>query len=565
MLRRLPISVRIHLTTLIALAALLGCATIEVTGRTRQIESERAELLKGVVDSSIAIVSRFEGEERAGRMPRDAAQAAALTAIKAMRYRGNEYLWVNDMLPRMVMHPFRPELEGKDLSDYKDPTGLHVFTAIVQVVKTNGSGLLNYLWPRPGSEKAVEKMSYVAGFAPWGWVIGTGVYIDDLRATQHAMLMRGFGTAAGAALLVGLFAWLIARSIVRPLGAITAATKAISEGALDAAVPGTDRGDEIGILARALDGSRQQSMENSRLEAHAAAARAAQDGRRSAGERHTNEFGVSVADVMTSLTGSAAGMRRAAAAMAQAADRTRGRAGETAAGASSSARDLATVAAAAEELYASTGEISRLAVQAADSSREAVNRAGATDAAIRGLSGTAERIGAVVKMISDIAGQTNLLALNATIEAARAGEAGKGFAVVASEVKALASQTAKATEEIAQQVAEIRAATTEAVAAASGVGTTIGRMDEISAAIAAAVEEQGAATREIATSVSAVSQSTEQAARSMDEVSGYAKSAGDVSREVESAADAVAMQADTLRAEVDRFLGAMRTLTGTAT
>jgi methyl-accepting chemotaxis protein len=311
-------------------------------------------------------------------------------------------------------------------------------------------------------------------------------------------------------------------------------------------------------MARALETFRQGVEEKARLEAAAAAEQAQRARRQAAIERHTEEFGRSIAGVMDQLRSAAGGMRNSAGEMAKATEGTRTQAESTAAGAEESARNLAAVAAATEELTVSVSEISRQVAAAASAAREAVDRAETTSTRVQGLSEAAGQIGDVVRLISGIAGQTNLLALNATIEAARAGEAGKGFAVVASEVKALANETARATEQIGQQVAAIQAATLDAVGAVQQVGTAIGSMNEVAAAIAAAVEEQGAATRDIAASVQTVARQNTDATAAMQEVSSVAAAARGTSGEVLDAAEGLAKIAGTLREEVDQFLAAMR-------
>ncbi|MDO9711057.1 cache domain-containing protein [Paracraurococcus lichenis] len=558
MLSKARIGLRIHLTTMLAVVGLLGLAGLQALDHVRDLERDRVAILQSITQAAASVIAAYHAEETAGRLDRPAAQAAALSAVRKLRYGADEYVWVNDLASRMVMHPARPELEGKDMAGFKDPTGFALFQAFTETVRRQGAGMVGYRWPRPGADEPVEKLSYVQGFAPWGWVLGTGVYVDDLRAAQRQALLRAMAEAIPAALLVGLLAWRVARGIVRPLTAVTAATERLAAGEVETQVPGRDRGDEVGILARAVETFRLQGVEKRRLEAAAAAEQARRDRRQAAMDRHTLDFGATVAGVMETLRGAAEEMRGAAERMARVAEQTRDRSASTAAGAEASAHDLGTVAAAVEELSASVGEIARQVTHAAAAAQQAVGRARATDATVRGLSEAAGRIGEVVQLISDIAGQTNLLALNATIEAARAGEAGKGFAVVAGEVKTLAEQTARATEQIAGQVAAIQAATQEAVGAVQEVGAAIGQVDAVSAAIAAAVEEQGTATREIASSVQAVARQNGEATRAMREVSGIAEDAGGTSRSVLSAAEGVSRVAGELRGEVDQFLAAMR-------
>jgi methyl-accepting chemotaxis protein len=561
-LRQPGVATRLHMITLVALLALCGAIGLGTWRSVTTLEAGRVALLRSVAESAIGILARYENEERAGRLSRPEAQRLAAEAVRGIRYRGSEYVWINDMEPRVVMHPFRPDLEGQPVGQLRDPTGFAIFAGFVETVRRQGAGVVGYMWPRGGTgqdaAQPVEKLSWVQGFAPWGWVVGTGVYVDDIRAAQRAEFWTALAELVVAAALLAGLAALLARGLVRPLRAATEATRRIASGELDLPVPGTDRQDECGVLARALEALRDESRRARELDAAAQAERAARDRRQVALDRHTQDFGSSVSGVMASLGQSAEQMRRAAGEMAGTIERTRDSAAATAAGAEDNARDLASVAAATEEMTASVSEIARQVAAAAAMAQEADGRARATDSTVGGLSSAAAQIGDVVRLIGDIAGQTNLLALNATIEAARAGEAGKGFAVVASEVKQLAAQTARATGEIGQQIGAIQAATQDAVGAVREVGASIARLSEVAAAIAAAVEQQGASTREIAGNVQRVSGQNERAAGMMGEVQQAVQGADGTSRSLMVASEEVTRVAATLREEVDQFLAAMR-------
>ncbi|MDO9709768.1 methyl-accepting chemotaxis protein [Paracraurococcus lichenis] len=378
------------------------------------------------------------------------------------------------------------------------------------------------------------------------------------QAAERASLFWIGG--AGLLVLLGALpaALLAASRLARSLAGMAAAMRRLAAGETGIAIPGHGRRDELGAMAAALEQFRDSLEAKARLEAAAAVERGARERRAAAMERHTAAFGRSVAGVMAALGQSAAGMQAAAQGMAESARQTEGRATATAGEADTAAANLSTVASAAEELTASVAEISRQVAQAAQVARDAVAAAKATDARMQALSGGAERITGVVRLIGEIAGQTNLLALNATIEAARAGEMGKGFAVVAGEVKQLAAQTAKATGEVAAQISGMREATAEATTAMQAVTDAIGRMDEVAAAIAAAVEEQGAATREINLRVQAVSATTTVVAGAMQDLSEVARQSGTASGQVLEAAQAVGAQATTLNAEVDGFIEVLR-------
>ena len=559
MLSRFPIAIRIHFITAIAVAGLLSVAAVQAWQGSAQLERDRIGLLRSVAETGVAIAAAEQARVAAGEATEAEARARAAAALGAMRYQGQEYLWVNDMDARMVMHPFRPDLNGRDVSGMQDPNGFHLFRAFVATVRDNAEGgVVGYLWPRPGAQQPVEKLSYVAGFAPWGWVIGTGVYVDDLRAAQRALWLAALGEAALAGLVVALLATLLARGIARPLAAVTRSTTALAAGDLAVPVAGADRRDEVGRLAAALETFRRQGIERADMEAEASATRAAQERRHAAMETHVQEFGTSASGAMADVIASATRMRDVAQSMAGTAARIRSRARETGQEADGAARNLSAVAAATEQLAASTGEIARQVADATAAVNAAVAQAQESDRMVAGLTSEAEAIGGVVRLIEDIAGRTNLLALNATIEAARAGEAGKGFAVVASEVKALAAQTAKATGEIGARIAAVQEATRQACEGIARIGQTVARVEAIAGSVAAAVDEQGKATREIASSAQVVSSATEAASTAMAEFAEAADAATALGQDVLRAAERSEAEAETLRGELDAFLAAMR-------
>jgi methyl-accepting chemotaxis protein len=322
-------------------------------------------------------------------------------------------------------------------------------------------------------------------------------------------------------------------------------------------VPARDNTDEIGAMARAVEVFRQQAIENLRLAREQEREHAEKDRRQAAMDRHTGDFGISIAGVMQRFVASANAVRQAASQATDGARRTHARVSDTMQGAAASARDLGSVAASAEEVAASINEISKQVSHVTASVQAAVGRASETNVKVASLSEAANRIGEVVHLITNIAGQTNLLALNATIEAARAGEAGKGFAVVAGEVKALAAQTARATEQIGAQVVAIRGATDGAVTAVREVGIAIGEVETVATAIAAAVEEQAAATKEITNSVQLVTATTSSAADAMQEVLSIAESTDEINVSALQAADEVGETAGRLRSEMNDFLAAL--------
>ena len=391
------------------------------------------------------------------------------------------------------------------------------------------------------------------------------IALTEARATALAQTTRAemnrLMAITGAAMLagLGLALWILFGAVLRPLKGLDGAMQRLGDGDLDSAIPGTERGDEIGGMARRLDGFAAGLREAASLRTAAEAERIAAEARRRQ-EMHgmAEVLEQRVGEVLAGVTAAAAELNAAATSMVGIAENASTQAGTVSQETASANADVSTVAAATEELAASVSEIARQVNQSARMAADAVTQAGSTTETVAGMTAAAERIGEVTRLIGEIAGQTNLLALNATIEAARAGEAGKGFAVVASEVKALAQQTANATGDIAQQIAAMQQATRAAAGAIEAIRDTIGRINEVSSAIAAAVEQQGAATNEIAGNVQRVAGGTERVATAIAGVSRAAEETGAAAGQVEATSGGLSQQAEVLRREVDGFLARIR-------
>nr|WP_210267961.1 Cache 3/Cache 2 fusion domain-containing protein [Bradyrhizobium aeschynomenes] len=397
---------------------------------------------------------------------------------------------------------------------------------------------------------------------PAGKVIGI-LYVGVPMAELDAMLSQAMQTmsiaAAIAALLVLGLTMLAVRRVTKPLASVTEALTAIAEGRETAEIKSDDRGDEIGEIARSLVVFRSAAGERRRMrEEQAAAASAAVEQRKAELQRFVDSFQASIGGIIENVLTSSSEFEREARQLTQAARTTADLSGQSAGASESASEHVRTAAAASDELSGSIGEIIRRVQESNAIAAEAVNQATATDQRIKELSDAGNRIGDVVKLITSIAEQTNLLALNATIEAARAGDAGRGFAVVAQEVKTLAGQTAKATEEISSQIANMQTVTQESVEAIKAIGSTIERINGIAASISAAVEQQRAATQNITQSVRSAASGTAEVVNNIRSAARGAGETGDSSNRMFVSAQALSSESLRLKAEVQKFLDNMQ-------
>jgi methyl-accepting chemotaxis protein len=383
----------------------------------------------------------------------------------------------------------------------------------------------------------------------------TTEYEASAARSQRNLILGTIAILVAAALL----AFLLGRGMSRPLTAITAVMNRLSSGDIDVTIPGGDRKDELGTMAGAVDVFRRNMIEARTLrEAQEAAKQQTELAKKALQRQMADRFEADVKSVVGAVARATEDMQRMAAEITASVNGTSAQAAAAAAASEEASASVGTVAAATEQLASSVAEIGRQVTHSSDVADAAVAKAGKTTEMVGSLASASDKIGDVLRLIGAIASQTNLLALNATIEAARAGDAGRGFAVVASEVKALASQTAKATEEIAGQVTAIQSSTSDCATAIGGISDTIREISGIATAIAAAVEEQGSATREIARSVQQVAAGTSEVAVNVAGASQAADQSRALADTVLSASSELSQHATTLFESVDTFLAGLR-------
>ena len=524
----------------------------------REMLDARIDQTKAIVEMARNMAASLKKQVDAGELTKQAAIAEFGRRANAMTYdKGAGYLFGTNYDGITVMSP-DPKQVGTNRMDVVT-NGRKLSRELMEGVKANGEILLTYEYVKPGEEKPTRKIGYAVAVPGFDMYVGTGAYLDDLDAKLRPIAWLLGLSILGIAIVAGSIAWLIGRSISRPLNQLGARMQALADGSLEAEIPGVGRGDEIGAMAATVqifkdNAVRIRGLEKAEAETQARAAAE----RRAAMEGIASDFERSVNGIVRSVSAAAAGMQATAQSMTSTASDASARAATVGAASDSASSNVGTVAAAAEELSSSVTEISRQVTRSSEIANKAVSDAERTNATVQVLSTGAEKIGEVVKLIHSIAAQTNLLALNATIEAARAGESGRGFAVVASEVKALANQTAKATEEISAQVAAMQSSTSDAVAAINGITQTIGQMSEITIGISAAIEEQGAATREIARNIQSVATGSSEISAHIGGVTTAAAATGTAASDVLANARELDNQSGMLRNAVDGFLAKVR-------
>jgi methyl-accepting chemotaxis protein len=497
LLNQFSLMFKLGLLTVISILGLVAVSSYMVWETKTQGRLDREMLVHQTVDAASGVVAWAYELETSGKMPREQAQAAARQAIAKMRYGADEYFFISDMQANIVMHAVKPELDGKSGTSIRDPNGLPIFEAFADKVRKDKEGFVGYLWPKPGKDVPVEKISYVTGFEPWGWVIGSGLYVDDLRDEFIAKASSLGIVVLLAGLFIGWFAYVISRAIDDGIDEAVHVADAVSQGDLTVAIRPQGK-DEVATLMRSL-----AAMQSNLLR----------------------------------IVGS---VRRGTEAMANATN-------EIAAGNQDLSQRTEEQASALEQTTASLQELTETVKHNFNSGRQANDMAStASEVALRGGKVVAEvvhtmeainvssaRIADIIGVIDGIAFQTNILALNAAVEAARAGEQGRGFAVVASEVRQLAGRSATAAKEIKQLIeasvenvgagcklveqagstmdeivvsvrrvadimGEISSASQDQSSGIDQINQAMGQMDQVTQGNAALVEEAAAAAQSLA-------------------------------------------------------------------
>ncbi|WP_259372053.1 methyl-accepting chemotaxis protein [Caldimonas mangrovi] len=496
---RWSLALKLRLLAIGVTLAVLALAAYTGWTYYHEIVEYRLATTRSVVQQAVAIAQRYHDDERGGRLSASDAQAKAVAEIKAIRYEGKEYIWINDMTPRMVAHPIKPELDGQDLSGMADPDGKKLFVEFVRTVERAGAGYVDYLWPKPGHQYPEPKRSYVVGFKPWGWVLGSGVYVDEVRraALQFATVCLGIGLAVGVTVL--LCTHLLARTVQRRLEAAQHALQAIAEGRLNEDVDAQGGHDEIGRLIAAVQLTRHslaKIVSDVRLASDSISTASAEiaSGNLDLSGRTEQAAG--------SLQQTASSMQQLTHTVKQSAD---------------SARQANQMAASACDIASQGGAVVAQVVSTMGDIHEA-----------------SRKIADIIGVIDGIAFQTNILALNAAVEAARAGEQGRGFAVVAGEVRNLAQRSAQAAKEIKQLIGASVEKVGSGAQLVERAGTTMNdivssvrRVSDIIAEISASAVQQDQGIEQVFQAVAELDRMTQQNAALVEESAAAAESLKD--------------------------------------
>jgi methyl-accepting chemotaxis protein len=555
-LMRLRIRGRLYM--LVAIFA-LGCAAIAGVlvwlQSARQMET-RVRQLESLVDAAFGVLDNNRALVESGAMSEDEAKKRALSIIGSMKYGNGDYyvVWNNNANVELIMTGGRKDTIGKTQIDQQDLAGKYFQRDMVRDLQATGKSVIHFLWTRPNSKEPVGKTNFAKIYKPWNMIVATGVFDDDMEAERNAMILQTGSIALVLILILAAVTIWIARGISNPLGKLRSVMLDLAENRKPTEEIDIKRDDEIGEMARAVSVFQDSVGQRAILEEKARTEQATRAERQAHVDKLIADFRSTIGGVLQAVNTNMSQLDGTAKALSHVAKEATAQASAASGASDQAAGNVQSVAAATEELGASVEEIGRQVGQANQVVSEATALAGRTNDSVSSLADAAQKIGNVVDLIRAIAEQTNLLALNATIEAARAGEAGKGFAVVASEVKSLASQTAKATEEIGAQVSGIQGSTKEAVEAIRTITSTMDEIGRVTSVIATTVEQQTQATREIARNVALAAEGSGTVASNVTKVNTAIAKAQDSANDVLGSSSELAETARRLQASVDGFL-----------
>lgn len=557
-LSNFSLSAKLRMVLVMTAFALGGLAVFDlVTLRSALVEEKKANV-RQVVDMTRSIFSHYDQLAKSGEITLDEAQTRATEFIQNARYADNNYVFVLGLDTKVILHPIQPKLNGQNGKQVIDVNGVPILDEMVKAARHPEGGFLTYEWNKPGHDGVFPKLAYAETFKPWGWVITTGVYIDDVDDIFWQTAINDIAVAISMLIVIGMAGLAIDRSTTRPLRMITEALNKLAQGDTSVTTNETDRRDEIGALARSLEVFRANREQAEKLEQEQKDTHKIQIARAEKIEKLIKSFEIEVEGNLSTVHSALEQLRTTATGMASQSDETTGRAANVAVATEQAAANVDTVAAAAEQLAASIDEITSQVSRSSDIAQSGANEADDASTIFAELGTASDKIGQVVELIQSIAEQTNLLALNATIEAARAGDAGKGFAVVAAEVKNLANQTTRATEDIAGQIGGVQESTQNALGAIRHLSGRMKELNEVSASIAAAVREQDAATGEIARNVAEAATGTKDVAQNVVGLRKAAEEEREASGQVLAASGSLNSKSQNLMEQIKQFLNDIR-------